>query len=88
MFVIRSEFDGDATRLRGYAAQYSMVVALANFGCGSGGLLSAGRSSIWSDRGELLIQLPPQGRGVAVATEQPDGWQTAAVAGDRHTSAP
>jgi predicted amidohydrolase len=78
MFVIPSEFDGDAARLRAYATQYSMVVALANFGGASGGLAAAGRSSIWSAAGQLLIQLGPSGAGVAVAIEHPDGWRTAA----------
>ena len=32
MFVIPSDFEGDSVKLRGYAAQYSMAVALANFG--------------------------------------------------------
>jgi predicted amidohydrolase/GNAT superfamily N-acetyltransferase len=77
MFVIPSEFGGDAARLRAYAAQYSMVVALANFGSPSGGLAAAGRSSIWSATGELLIQLGSSSAGVAVAIEHPDGWRTA-----------
>jgi len=79
MFVIPSEFDSDAARLRAYATEYSMVVALANFGSASGGLAAAGRSSIWSAAGALLIQLGSSGAGVAVAIEHPDGWRTAAI---------
>ena len=79
MFVIPSEFAGDAAKLRGYAAGHSMVVALANFGTATGGLAAAGRSSIWSASGELLIQLGNAGTGVAVATERVDGWRTRAI---------
>jgi predicted amidohydrolase len=76
MFVIPSDFEGDATKLAKYATAYSMAVALANFGSPSGGLAAAGRSSIWSERGELLVQLDPVGAGVAVASETSSGWRT------------
>ena len=79
MFVIPSEFTGDSARLSGYAAKHSMTVALANFGSQTGGLAAAGRSSIWSERGELLVQLDPDGAGVAVATETSEGWRATAV---------
>jgi predicted amidohydrolase len=69
MFVIPSEFEGEVTRLRRYAVQHSMVVALANFGSTSGGLASAGRSAVWSRTGELLVQLGLDGAGVAVVIE-------------------
>ena len=79
MFVIPSEFEGDALKLSRYAAEHSMVVALANFGSATGGLAAAGRSSIWSASGELLIQLGGTGAGVAVASELADGWRTRAI---------
>jgi predicted amidohydrolase len=79
MFVIPSDFDGDSARLARYAAQHAMVVAFANYGCPTGGLASAGRSAVWSQRGELIVQLPSSGAGVAVATEAPDGWRSTTV---------
>jgi predicted amidohydrolase len=79
MFVVPSEFAGEAAKLSRYAAEHSMVVALANFGSATGGLAAAGRSSIWSGRGELLIQLGDAGAGVAVATELAEGWRTRAI---------
>jgi predicted amidohydrolase len=78
MFVIPSDYVADTAGLQGYAARHSMAVAFANFGGPSGGLAAAGRSAIWSDRGERLVQLDPAGAGVAVAIESADGWQTAA----------
>jgi len=77
MFVIPSEYDGEVTKLRHYAAQHQMLVACANFGSASGGLASAGRSAIWSPTGEPLVQLGSRGAGVAVATETPNGWKVA-----------
>jgi predicted amidohydrolase len=74
MFVIPSEFEQDSARLRGYASEHSLCVALSNYGSPTGGLAAAGRSSIWSEQGELVVQLPANGAGIAVATRTSDGW--------------
>src|SRR5262245_25123573 len=79
MFVIPSEFEGEVAKLRRYAVQHAMMVALANFGRPSGGLASAGRSAIWSETGELLVQLGANGAGVAVVTETEQGRRTRTV---------
>ncbi len=69
MFVIPSDFDEESAKLRRYAVEHAMTVAFANFGGPSGGLASAGRSAIWSERGEMLVQLQSNGCGVAVVDE-------------------
>jgi predicted amidohydrolase len=74
MFVIPSEFESSSARLKRYAEKHHMLVALANFGSPTGGLAAAGRSSIWSEGGDLVAQLPSTGSGVAVATRTRDGW--------------
>jgi predicted amidohydrolase len=79
MFVIPSDFEGEIAKLRRYAMQHSMMVALANFGSPSGGLASGGRSAIWSETGELLVQLGAHGAGVAVVTETEQGRRTRTV---------
>lgn len=79
MFVIPSEFARETATLREYAVRHSMAVVLANFGGPSGGLASAGRSAIWSERGERLAQLDATGAGVAVAIEGDAGWRATAV---------
>jgi predicted amidohydrolase len=79
MFVIPSDFDGEVLKLSRYAVQHRMMTALANFGSPSGGLRSAGRSSIWSETGELLVQLEASGSGIAVVTETQDNRRTRAV---------
>src|SRR5262249_29397244 len=79
MFVIPSDFDGEVARLSRYAEQHAMMTALANFGSPSGGLRSAGRSAIWSETGELLVQLEANGFGIAVVAEAEHGRRTRAV---------
>jgi len=74
MFVIPSEYDGEASKLRRYAQEHRMVVAFANYGNSTGGLASAGRSAIWSATGQLLVQLGASGAGISVATESSQGW--------------
>jgi predicted amidohydrolase len=76
MFVIPSEFEGDATKLNGYAVEHSMMVALANYGAATGGLAAAGRSAVWSEAGGLLVQLAASGAGVGVVAEsRKGGWR-------------
>jgi predicted amidohydrolase len=81
MFVIPSDFAGDAARLQSYAACHSMAVVFSNYGGATGGLPSAGRTAIWSQHGELLVQLSASGAGVAVAleTETDTGWEAGSV---------
>lgn len=79
MFVIPSDFASETSRLRHYAVQHRMLVAFANFGSASGGLASAGRSAIWSETGDLLVELEAKGAGVAVFSETAQGRRTKAV---------
>lgn len=87
MFVIPSDFDGDAMKLSRYAGQYRMLTAFANFGGPSGGLRSAGRSSIWSDTGELLVRLGESGSGVGVVTETEHGLRCRVIMTDGSATA-
>jgi hypothetical protein len=79
MFVIPSDFESEEAKLSRYAAQYRMMTALANFGSPSGGLRSAGRSSIWSETGELLVQLGRAGSGIALVTNTQHDRHTLAI---------
>ncbi|WP_439624544.1 hypothetical protein [Gemmata sp.] len=79
MFVIPSDYDGEVAKLGQYAARHRMLTALANFGGPSGGLRSAGRSAVWSETGDLLVRLDPNGSGVAVVAETSEGYRTRAI---------
>jgi predicted amidohydrolase len=65
--------------LKKHAVRHSRTIVLASFGGPTGGLPSAGRSGIWSDKGELLAQLEASGSGIAVAIETEAGWRAKAV---------
>lgn len=88
MFVIPSEFERDAARLRSYAKRHAMMVALANYGGPSGGLAAAGRSAVWSETGALLAQLDSRGAGVAVVRETLQGWRAKTFMLDESSTAP
>jgi len=75
MFVIPSDYEGEAMNFEAIAQRHGMVVAMANHGGASGGLAAAGRSTIWSPTGEVLARLDPSGEGVAVAEETVAGWR-------------
>lgn len=79
MFVIPSDLEGEVSKLSRYAAHHRMMTALANFGGPSGGLRSAGRGAIWSETGELLVQLEAHGSGIAIVTETPGGCRSRTV---------
>lgn len=78
-FVVPADLDQDMATLYGYARRHGMAVVFSNFGGPSGGLPSAGRSAIWSGSGELVVELEPEGKGVAVALEEAAGWRGKAV---------
>jgi len=79
MFVIPSDFDGEVSKLRRYAAQHQMITGLANFGTTSGSLRSAGCSSIWSETGDLLVQLGTAGSGIAILMDTSQGRRTESI---------
>ena len=67
-FITPNGYAYDTNLLAGYAREHRMMVLMANFGNGNGTWMSAGGSAIWSHTGALLIQGPPQGEAVVVAT--------------------
>lgn len=66
-FVIPEDYASDTARLEGYARQHSLNVVFSNYGGPSGGLPSAGCSSIWSAQGAVLARLEASGSGLAMA---------------------
>jgi predicted amidohydrolase len=66
--------------LRGHAERHGMVVVFANYAGVTAGLAASGGSAIWSQTGELLVQLGASGPGVAIATQDESGWRARAIA--------
>lgn len=79
MFVIPGDLETESARLRSHALQHSLGVVFANHGGPTGGLDSAGCSSIWSERGELLARLDGCGAGLVLAHGNAQGWSAAAL---------
>jgi len=75
-FVIPSEFEAATQHLQQRAAQHDLLVVFANFGGPSGGMRSAGGSSIWSPGGTLLGRLPSSGEGVLLADGGSGGFRS------------
>ena len=69
------DLETEMARLRNHAVRQSIHVVLANFGGPSGGLASGGGSAIWSETGELLVQLETNGPDLAVAVARQDRWR-------------
>ncbi|VVP84551.1 carbon-nitrogen hydrolase family protein [Pseudomonas fluorescens] len=65
----------DTAILQGYARQHSMAVLMANHGGLTGGWQSAGRSSIWSKDGSLIVAAPGTGDLLVVAQRNDGAWQ-------------
>lgn len=79
VFIIPSCADDEIGNLATYSERHAMAVVMANYGGPSGGLASAGRSAIWSERGERVAELAPAGAGVAIAAETDAGWRGRAI---------
>lgn len=56
--------DGDMQKLSAIAAKYNMTTFLANYVGTSGGYQCAGKSSVWSNDGQLIGQLDDKNEGV------------------------
>jgi predicted amidohydrolase len=73
-FITPEGYSKDTDLLRKYARKYGMGVALANFGGESGGFMSAGKSTIWSDAGERVAGLDGLGEGLVIAKKINGKW--------------
>lgn len=65
----------DTAILQGYARQHSMAVLMANHGGLTGGWQSAGRSSIWSEDGSLIVAASGTSDLLVVAQRNHGTWQ-------------
>jgi len=58
--------DGDMQKLSAIAAKYNMTTFLANYVGTSGGYQCAGKSSVWSNDGQLIGQLDDKNEGLLI----------------------
>jgi predicted amidohydrolase len=71
--VSEGGYAADAAMLEGYARSHPMAVALANHGADTGGWKSAGKSALWGQGANLLVQAPA-GEAMMIATCDAGSW--------------
>jgi len=64
----------DSGILRSYAEQHKMPVLMSNHGGPTGGWQSAGRSALWDERGQLVVE-GGAGECLVLASRTAGGWQ-------------
>ena len=67
VFITPTGIEADSAQLRGYAKDHKLVVLMANYAAPSGGFQTAGKSAIWDERGETVIQTPGVGEVLLLA---------------------
>lgn len=73
-------------KLKCAAVAHRLTIVFANYGASTGQLPPGGRSGIWSEQGECLVELGLTGAGVAIAIEAEDGesWHTQTLGTSRN----
>jgi predicted amidohydrolase len=62
-----------------YAREHGMAVLLANYAGQTGGEISAGKSTIWDERGEVVAASAGNGEELVVAEKRNGAWAGAVV---------
>ena len=70
----------DSPRLSGHAAQFRMLVVMANHADSVGTRRSVGRSAIWAPGGSMLAQAEGTARCLVIATSSAEGWRGEIIA--------
>lgn len=67
-------YKNDIELMKEYATNYKMLVVLSNFGGDSGGYEAAGKSIVFSSRGEIISEIKGRGEGLAIAKRENGNW--------------
>ena len=78
-FITPGGYEADARILKNYAQNHSMTVMKANYSGHSGGFSSAGRSAVWSEKGDLAGVLEGDGEGILLATKENNHWKCSTI---------
>jgi predicted amidohydrolase len=79
VMITDDEYPLKATLLQSYAREHRMAVLLANYSGMTGGLVSAGRSAIWSEDGELVAASTGAEETLLIGTRQRGVWEAISV---------
>lgn len=72
--VIEDEYTQKASLLEDYALEHRMAVLLANYSGATGGFISAGKSAIWSEGGQLVAASTGTEEALVVGVKQNGLW--------------
>ena len=61
--------------LRNYALEHRMAVLMANYSGSTGGWVSAGKSALWSEAGQLVAGSAGTEEALVIGTKQNGGWK-------------
>lgn len=75
--VMKSERDyaRKAPLLKGYAVEHKLAVLMANYSGVSGGIVSAGRSAIWSEDGAVVVESAGTEEALIVGVKRDGAWR-------------
>ena len=62
------------TNMSSYAKKYQMATIMANYASEAGGFKMAGRSGMWGENGELVVQAPDNGEFLVLAEQSNNDW--------------
>jgi predicted amidohydrolase len=68
-------YQTDMPRLVGYAAQFRMLVVMANQAASVGSYASVGKSSVWAPGGALLVQAERTENALVIASSEGAEWR-------------
>lgn len=66
--------DDAYNKLSTYAGQYKMLAVMANHAVDTGGYITAGRSSIWNENGNLIASAENTEEALVIAEKDDNGW--------------
>lgn len=72
VFITPTGIEADSVQLRGYAHSHQMIVLMANYASPSGGFPTAGRSTIWNNQGEKVVEAPNSGEALLLVHGEGD----------------
>jgi predicted amidohydrolase len=74
VFITENGYAADTALLKQYSIQHKMAVLMANHSAPTGGWISAGKSAIWAEDGQLVIASRGTEEALVIARRKDDVW--------------
>lgn len=79
VLITEGGYQADTEKLRSYAKEHDLLVAMANYNQPTGGWQPIGKSAIWDESG-LLASADETENCLVIAEKIPTGWQSKVIA--------